>query len=124
MLKHEDVFNRHNYRVLPNSVCCLRTKQSCCVTILCRHRWRVVCFQVVFFRCNNLKMSSRLMDVAQAALSAISDARRDLSDADDFVSGVARTFNSPPVGRRRSRARRGLYLCHSMSFVILQKFRK
>jgi len=48
-------------------------------------------------------MSTRLLDVAQTALSAISAAQHD--DADELLSEVSRTFRP---GRRRSRRRRAL----------------
>jgi len=47
-------------------------------------------------------MSTRLVDVAQTALAAINDARQ--RDADDFVSGVTRTFRAGSF-RRRGRFR-------------------
>ena len=48
-------------------------------------------------------MSSRLLDVAENALSAIAAAQT--HDADDFVSGVTRTFRSRNSSRPRRAAR-------------------
>ena len=55
-------------------------------------------------------MSTRLIDVAETALNALNEARREVQDADDFMSGVTRTFHRvtdnsvPPTRRRRRRA--------------------
>jgi len=47
-------------------------------------------------------MSTRLLDVAQSALAAISATQQ--NDADDFVSGVTRSFRAGTSRRaRRSR---------------------
>jgi len=47
-------------------------------------------------------MSTRLVDVAQTALAAINAATQ--RDADDFVSGMTRTFRAGSL-RRRARVR-------------------
>jgi len=59
-------------------------------------------------------MSSRLVDVAQTALSAISATQQ--HDADDFVSGVTRSFNA--TRSRRARRPRGTLMLRSVVVVV------
>lgn len=85
---------------------------TCVLNILCCTLWQ---------HCvNNLSkvlnvMSSRLQEVAQNTLSAISAATT--ADADDFVSGVTRTFRArasrrPTRNPRKSLQMRSVILCN------------
>jgi len=72
-------------------------------------------------------MSTRLADVAQRALSAISSLQH--HDADDFVSGVTRTFRAGPSRRGRTRRPSGMtnlvnsmYVNRSVYLVQFQNF--